>query len=166
MGRGAGGMGQRDTCAKAYIVKPFSMEYLKTVAANLINQRTNVIEWFVEKKKARTELLKVNSKDEGFLLKLVSYIEENHSNELAIDNIAEYCNVSRTEFYNKIKGLTASSPIYFVRKIKLNSALHLLEDGYNVSEAAFSTGFSDVKYFNRLFKIQFGYSPSKHRSET
>ena len=51
----------------------------------------------------------------------------------------------------------------FVRKIKLNIALHLLENGYNVSEVAFKTGFSDVKYFSRLFKIQFGYSPSKHR---
>jgi signal transduction histidine kinase/ligand-binding sensor domain-containing protein/DNA-binding response OmpR family regulator len=154
-----------ETGAEAYIVKPFSMEYLKTVACNLINQRTNVIEWFVEKKKMRTELLKVNSKDEGFLLKLVSYIEENLLKELAIDNLAEYCNVSRTVFYNKIKGLTGSSPIDFVRKIKLNNALHLLETGYNVSEAAFKTGFSDVKYFSRLFKNQFGYSPSKHRSE-
>lgn len=155
-----------ETGAKSYIVKPFSMEYLKTIAANLINQRTNVTAWFVEKKKTETDLPKVNSKDEYFLRKLVLYIEENQSKDFSIDTLAEHGNVSRTVFYNKIKGLTGSSPIEFVRKIKLNIALHLLENGYNVSEAAFKTGFSDVKYFSRLFKVQFGYSPSKHRSDT
>ena len=155
-----------ETGAEAYILKPFSMEYLKTVAANLISQRTNVIARFVDKKETKTELLKVNSKDEDFLMKLISFIEENLSKDSAMDSLAEYSNISRTVFYNKIKGLTGSSPIDFVRKIKLNSALQLLENGCNVSEAAFKTGFSDVKYFSRLFKVQFGYSPSKHRSDT
>lgn len=154
-----------ETGAEAYIVKPFSMEYLKTVATNLVNQRTNVIDWFVEKKNTKTVLPKVNSKDEDFLLKLILYIEENQSIDLSINNLAEYCNISRTVFYNKIKGLTGSSPIDLVRKIKLNTALQLLDKGYNVSEVAFKTGFSDVKYFSRLFKVQFGYPPSKHRTD-
>jgi len=153
-----------ETGAEAYILKPFSMEYLKTVASNLINQRTNVIDWFVEKKKTETNIPKVNSKDEDFLSRLVAYIEDNISMDLSIDNLAGYCNVSRTVFYNKVKGLTGSSPIDFMRKVKLNNALQLLENGYNVSEAAFKTGFSDVKYFSRLFKVQFGYPPSKHKT--
>jgi CheY-like chemotaxis protein len=153
-----------ETGAEAYIVKPFSMEYLKTVAVNLISQRINVIDWFIEKKKTEKNLPKVNSKDEDFLLKLVSYIEANISKDLTIDSLAEYCNVSRTVFYNKVKGLSGSSPIDFMRKVKLNAALQLLENGFNVSEAAFKTGFSDVKYFSRLFKLQFGYPPSKHKS--
>ncbi len=154
-----------ETGAEAYIVKPFSMEYLKTVAANLINQRTKVVARFIDKKETKPELLKVNSKDEEFLLKLIDFIENDLSKDLSIDILAEYCHVSRTVFYNKIKGLTGSSPIDFVRKIKLNGAVRLLANGYNVSEAAFKTGFTDVKYFSRLFKIQFGYSPSKHKSD-
>ena len=155
-----------ETGAEAYIVKPFSMPYLKTVAMNLISQRTNVMTWFVEKKSNKTGSPKVNSKDEAFLLELIEFIKENQSKDISIDNLADHCNVSRTVFYNKIKGLTGSSPIDFVRKIKLNGALSLLENGYNVSEAAFNTGFTDVKYFSRLFKSQFGYSPSKHKIDT
>lgn len=154
-----------ETGAEAYIVKPFSMEYLKTVASNFINQRTNVLSWFVEKRKLNTAVPKVNSKDDALLSKLVKYIEENHERNFSIENLAEYCNISRTVFYNKIRGLTGSSPIDFVRKIKLNTARTFLEGGENVSQAAFKTGFSDVKYFSRLFKIHFGYSPSKHKSE-
>jgi YesN/AraC family two-component response regulator len=154
-----------ETGAEAYIVKPFSMEYLRTVASNLIYQRKNVIEWYVEKKKTKSELPKVNSKDKDFLMKLITYIEENQSKDLSIDDLAEYCNISRTVFYNKIKGLTGTSPIDFLRKIKFNTAIRLLENGYNVSEVAFKTGFTDVKYFSRLFKIQFGYPPSKHKQD-
>jgi AraC-like DNA-binding protein len=47
----------------------------------------------------------------------------------------------------------------------MNIAARLLENGYNVSEAAYRTGFSDVKYFSRLFKVQFGYSPSRYKTE-
>jgi signal transduction histidine kinase/ligand-binding sensor domain-containing protein/DNA-binding response OmpR family regulator len=153
-----------ETGAEAYIVKPFSMEYLKTMAVNLINQRGNVVKWFLGKKNSRNELPKVDLKDEAFLFKLISYIESNLSNEFSIENLAHHCNISRTVFYNKLKGLTGSSPIDFVRKIKLNNALNLLESGHNVTEVAFKTGFTDVKYFSRLFKHQFGYSPSKHKT--
>jgi AraC-like DNA-binding protein len=47
----------------------------------------------------------------------------------------------------------------------MNIACKLLEKGFNVSEAAYKTGFSDVKYFSRLFKAQFGYLPSRLKSE-
>ena len=53
----------------------------------------------------------------------------------------------------------------FIRRMKLDIAARLLDNGYNVSEAAYKTGFSDVKYFSKLFKTQFGHSPSRHRVE-
>ena len=155
-----------ETGAEAYIVKPFNMEYLKTVAGNLINQRAKVIASFIGKKSEQMDLPRVNSKDKEFLTRLVSFIEEKYSTDCSIEILAEHCNVSRTVFYNKIKGLTGSSPIDFVRKIKLNIAANLIEEGYNVSEVSFKTGFTDVKYFSRLFKLQFGHSPSHHKSDT
>jgi AraC-like DNA-binding protein len=83
-----------------------------------------------------------------------------------MDEIASFCCVGRTVFYNKVKGLTGLGPLEFVRKIKLKIAAQLLEKGYNVSEVAYKTGFSDVKYFSRQFKILYGFSPSKQKSVT
>jgi signal transduction histidine kinase/ligand-binding sensor domain-containing protein/AraC-like DNA-binding protein len=154
-----------ETGAEAYIVKPFNIEYLKTVAGNLISQRSKVIARFIDNKPVEADL-KVTSKDQEFLKKIVSYINNNYSSSFSIDILAENCNVSRTVFYNKIKGLTGSSPIEFVRKMKLNLAIKLLENGFNVSEAAYRTGFSDVKYFSKLFKAQFGYNPSRHKIDS
>lgn len=154
-----------ETGAEAYIVKPFNMEYLKTVAANLLSQRAIVLAYLLNNKTNDTETIKINSKDDEFLKKIVSYVEKNCATDLSINILADHCNVSRTVLYNKIKGLTGFSPVEFTRRLKMNIAAKLLENGYNVSEAAYKTGFSDVKYFSKLFKAQFGYTPSRHKSD-
>ncbi len=148
--------------ADAYIVKPFNTSYLKAVTNNLIEQRRHVIAKFRDNKTIDPSTLKVNSKDEEFLQKLVRYVEDNHSEEFTIEELAGTLCVSRTVFYNKVKGLTGLSPVEFVRQLKLKIAAHLLTQGYNVSEAAINVGFSDARYFSRQFKALFGYLPSKH----
>jgi signal transduction histidine kinase/DNA-binding response OmpR family regulator len=154
-----------ETGAEAYIVKPFNMEYLKTVASNILSQRTKLLAYFLSNKTDGAENVRINSKDDEFLKRIVSYVEENCAKDLSINTLADHSNVGRTVLYNKIKGLTGFSPVEFIRKLKMNIAARLLENGYNVSEAAYRTGFSDVKYFSRLFKVQFGYSPSRYKTE-
>jgi len=153
------------TGAEAYIVKPFNMEYLRTVASNLLNQRAKVLAYLLNNKTDGAEAVKISSKDGEFLKKIIKYVEENYSADFSISILADSCNVSRTVLYNKIKGLTGFSPLEFIRRMKMNIAVKLLDKGFNVSEAAYRTGFSDVRYFSRMFKAQFGYSPSRHKSE-
>jgi signal transduction histidine kinase/ligand-binding sensor domain-containing protein/DNA-binding response OmpR family regulator len=154
-----------ETGAESYIVKPFNMEYLRTVAASLLSQRARILAYFLNNKTDGAEVIKINSKDGEFLKKIIKYVEENYATDFQINILTDLCNVSRTVLYNKIKGLTGYSPVEFVRRMKLDFAARLLDNGYNVSEAAYKTGFSDVKYFSRLFKAQFGHSPSRHKVE-
>ncbi len=154
-----------ETGAESYIVKPFNMEYLKTIAAGLLNQRNRIIAYYTGKRTNGKDSLKITSKDGEFMNRLVLYIEENYTGDMSVSMLADHCNVSRTVLYNKIKGLTGLGPVDFVRRMKMNIGRNLLENGYNVSEAAYKTGFSDVRYFSRLFKAEFGYSPSKIKSE-
>jgi signal transduction histidine kinase/DNA-binding response OmpR family regulator/ligand-binding sensor domain-containing protein len=151
--------------ADAYLPKPFNTKLLQTVALNLIEQRKRIIAKFRDNKTIDPETLKVTSKDEEFLQALVSFIQNNYSNEFSIEELAEQLCVSRTVFYNKVKGLTGMSPVEFVRQIKLKIAAQLLDKGYNVSEVSFKIGFNDVKYFSKQFKNLFGYPPSKHKVE-
>ncbi|MFW6371276.1 MAG: response regulator, partial [Bacteroidota bacterium] len=151
--------------ADAYVPKPFNAKLLNTVAHNLIDQRKRIISKFRDNKTIDPETLKVTNKDEQFLKDLVDYIKNNYTEEFSIEELAEKSYVSRTVFYNKIKGLTGMSPVEFVRQIKLKIAAQLLENGYNVSEVSYQIGFNDVKYFSRQFKKLFGHPPSKHKSE-
>ncbi len=151
-----------ETGAEAYITKPFNSGYLKAMAQNLMDQRRNIISKFRDNKTINPATLKVNSKDEEFLKQLVSFIDNNHSEEFSIETLAEKMCVSRTVFYNKVKGLTGLSPVEFVRQLKLKIAAQFIDQGYNVSEAAIKVGFSDTRYFSRQFKALFGHLPSKH----
>jgi signal transduction histidine kinase/ligand-binding sensor domain-containing protein/CheY-like chemotaxis protein/AraC-like DNA-binding protein len=151
--------------AEAYILKPFNFDYLRAVTNTLLSQRQKIMARFAGKNDVIVDTVKVATRDEAFLKKVVEFIDNNYENDFSIDKLAEYCCVGRTVFYNKIKGLTGFGPLEFVRKIKLKIASQLLDKGYNVSEVAYKTGFSDVKYFSRQFKAQYGHSPSKQNSK-
>jgi len=147
--------------AEAYITKPLNIQYLKAVIDTFNQQRQLLISKFRNNNTINPKTLKINFKDEEFLKKLVEYIEENYSQDLSVEILSNHCCVSRTVLYNKVKGLTGLSPLEFVRQMKLKIANQLLQKGYAVSEVAFQVGYSDIKYFSKLFKKQYGYPPSK-----
>ncbi|MCF0190903.1 MAG: response regulator [Marinilabiliaceae bacterium] len=161
----------------AFISKPFNMEHLRTIIDNIFVRKSQLVTQItgvpisIESSSSSANIknpgnyqdisLHIPSKDEEFLKELVHFTEENFKQDLAIDDFASHFNMSRTVFYNKVKGLTNQSPLEFVRQIKFKIAAELLKKGYNVSEVAFEIGYSDVKYFSRQFKAQFGYTPSQ-----
>jgi len=150
--------------AEAYVLKPFNMGVLKSMVHNLLQQRKLLLKKFRDKQDVSISDLKFTSRDQEFMDNLVKYIEKNYGNpELTINHLAEFSCVSRTVFYNKVKTLTGISPVEFLRQIKLKIAAKMLENGYNVSEAALNIGFNDTRYFSRQFKELFGESPSQYK---
>lgn len=109
--------------------------------------------------------INILSKDEEFVREMVKFTEDNYRDDLSIDRFAEHFHMSRTVFYNKVKGLTGQSPLEFVRQIKFKIAEQLLQKGYNVSEVAYEIGYSDVKYFSKQFRQQYGVAPSLIKKE-
>ena len=155
-----------------FIEKPFNIEHVKAVIANLLQKREQLTALLAGLPGAsiKAEDQKINltimSKDQEFVRELVKFTEENYKQDLSIDQIADHFHMSRTVFYNKVKGLTEQSPLEFVRRIKFKIAEQLLRKGYNVSEVAFEIGYSDVKYFSKQFRTIFGYSPSQIKRGT
>ena len=79
--------------------------------------------------------------------------------------MTEKLQISRTKFYNKVKGLTGENPNVFFKTYKLNRAAELLSEGiYNISEVADMTGFATLSHFSASFKKQFRESPSKYKA--
>ena len=86
--------------------------------------------------------------------------------EFNVEKLVELSYVSRTVFYNKIKGLTGLSPVEFLRQVRLKIAGQLLTDSdYNISEIAFMAGFNNVKYFRQHFKATYGTTPNQYKSQ-
>ncbi|MGX5689728.1 helix-turn-helix domain-containing protein [Arcticibacter tournemirensis] len=79
--------------------------------------------------------------------------------------LAGHLNMSRSTLYRKIKVLVGLSPNEFIKNIRLKHACRIMskDKSISVSEVAFSTGFSDPRYFATCFKSEFGITPSEYQ---
>ncbi len=151
-----------ETGADAYVPKPFNMRFLKVLVKNTLEKRSNMYRAFSQKNVIIPSEFSTNKIDEEFLKKVIQYIELNIENtELTVDLLAQNMNLSRSQVYRKIKALTDLTANEFIRQIRLKKALNLLSEGnLNISEIAYSVGFSSQSYFTRSFKEYYGKSPS------
>ena len=97
----------------------------------------------------------------------MNYIEANLTEPtLNVEDLGKEVFMSRVTLYRKIKALTNQTAIEFIRTIRLRRAAQLLENsGYNVGEVAYMVGFTDVDYFRKCFKEQFGKTPKEYTNE-
>ena len=77
--------------------------------------------------------------------------------------LADTMAMSRSNLQRKIKGLTGTVPTEYIRLIRLKTAAKLLKNGeYRINEVCYLTGFSNMSYFSRRFKQQFGMLPKDY----
>lgn len=153
-----------ETGADAYVTKPFNSNVLQAQIRNLLEQRQRLRELFSQGSAIEIKKIAINVTDEAFLNKVIQHINENlEDEEFNINALAEILNMSRSQFYRKIKALTNQSLLDFVTTIRMNKALeYLLSGEYNISETAFKVGYSMSSNFTRTFTRHFGVSPSKY----
>lgn len=93
----------------------------------------------------------------------IKYIDENFSKKsIDIPYLSEMCGISETYFRKLFLKAYGTSPIKYVRSLKIERAKALLSSGlYSVTEAAELSGWNDEAYFSREFKKTVGVSPSE-----
>ena len=91
-----------------------------------------------------------------------SYIDYNVYEKLTLSDIAKTAHLSVSQTERVFKAKYGISPVKYVIEKKLEAAASLfITSFFNVSEVSTRLGFSDVKYFSRLFKAKFGKPPSE-----
>ncbi|MEN8118607.1 MAG: helix-turn-helix domain-containing protein, partial [Bacteroidota bacterium] len=93
-------------------------------------------------------------------------ILENLDNEnFGVKDLAGEVGISRFQLYRKIQLITNKSVSQFIREVRVEKALELLNKGeQTVSEIAYQVGFSSPSYFNKCFKEKYGFSPGEAKS--
>ena len=89
----------------------------------------------------------------------IKYLEQNFQNDITIDEIAKFASMSVATLHKNFKKATSLSPIQFIKQLRLHNAHSLLMSGYNASNAAFESGYTNSAQFSREFKRLFTYSP-------
>lgn len=87
-------------------------------------------------------------------------IHENYQAPMRVDALAGLVNMSPSAFHKAFKEVTASSPIQYLKRIRLDRARTLLmTQGVRVNEAATQVGYESASQFSREFKRYFGMPP-------
>ena len=108
---------------------------------------------------------KNTSESGGKIAPALSYINENLTRELSIDDMAAMCYMSRSYFMRLFKTQTGCTVHNYRRQKRLVLAARLIREGMSASAAAAECGFSDYSAFHRAFTKTFRVSPGKIKKQ-
>ena len=98
------------------------------------------------------------------LLPLISFIENNYSQNFTTADLARSANISESGVYKLFTAYSNKSPKQYIRECRLSHAVNLLLNSTKpIAGIALETGFYDQFYFSKEFKKEFGVSPSEYR---
>ncbi|HLP05716.1 MAG TPA: two-component regulator propeller domain-containing protein [Paludibacter sp.] len=150
--------------ADDYLTKPFDMTLLvqriKSVIRNRILIREKALKLIKEN---NNEPILSNENNDKFVKKALEVVRKNIADTgFGKDEFASAMNVSSSLLYKKIKSLTDQSPVDFIKTIRLNHALELLQSKkHSVTEISEMCGFASIGYFSTVFRKFYGKSPSE-----
>ena len=151
--------------ADIYLKKPVNKQILLLSLSNRFKQQARIREYYAKHYFAQTNDTEtsINKRDAEFMKQLTEVIEKNLSNaDIDVLQIASTLAMSRRTLYSKVKALTGQSVVEFIRNYRLRKAAQILaEEDISISMVMDRVGIDNASYFSRIFKKEFGESPSE-----
>ena len=95
---------------------------------------------------------------------VIRHVIQNHTQNITIDDLVKQFSCSRSKISHTFKAKTGKTFREYLTDLRLNDALSLLKySNLNITEIAYSIGFSDSVYFSNVFKKYVGVSPIVYR---
>lgn len=103
---------------------------------------------------------------EAFSEKLKAYLQKHYSEEVSLDDLASYFELAPAYCSALVKEATGNNFSKLLLETRIKRAKELLvETDLRIYEISERIGYSDVKYFNRIFKRETGVTPIRYREE-
>jgi AraC-like DNA-binding protein len=98
------------------------------------------------------------------ILKSLHYIHKNIDTPIDVGVLAEMCFLTKDHFIRLFKNEVNCTPGKYINSKKIETAqLRILVLDMSVKDVAYSLGFENISYFNRLFKKITGESPGEYK---
>ena len=96
----------------------------------------------------------------------IAYMETHYAERLTLEQLAETCSFSRSEFCRIFKRFTGRTPFAYLQHLRVRRSLPLLQNRtLSVTEVAERTGFAGASYYAEIFRRYMGMSPLEYRRE-
>ncbi len=153
--------------ADSYLTKPFEIELLEAHIDQLIRRNQELQSYFrSELTQASPDKPKTNG-DEKFIERVMSIIQANISNpEFGVELLCRDIGMSSTQLYRRLMSITHLSAGDVIKKYRIKKASLLLRNKEgNISEIMYSVGFSNLSYFSKCFKKEYGLTPKDYQQQ-
>lgn len=105
----------------------------------------------------------IRTQHQEFKTRINFHLEQHHSNpDYNVTRLSHDMGMSRSQLFRKCKSILGKSPVVLLKQYRLEKAKEYLKSGiYNVSEAAYLSGFNSLSYFSKSFKCYYHQMPSR-----
>ena len=149
-----------------YLTKPFSLSILKQSISGLLFNREKLRYYYTNNIYRIEPESRFGNQEQSFITKMNDIIKLNIEDpKFSVEDLADKLGVSRVQLYRKVKAIIGINISDHINNVKLEKAAELLKaNEMNISEIAYSLGFSSPNYFSTAFKNKFGISPKEYKS--
>ncbi|MEM9846989.1 MAG: ATP-binding protein [Bacteroidota bacterium] len=147
-----------------YIIKPFEEEELLVRIDNLLQNQTNRQLTASVTSTAKQTIPRLSKEDQQWLVTFEQFVQKNLSNSiLSVPMLADQFSMSEATLFRQVKRITGLSTAQYLKDVRLEKALRLLENRTfnSIAKVAYAVGYGDPNTFSRAFKGRFGKAPSK-----
>lgn len=96
------------------------------------------------------------------IARVLRYIHTHYAQPLTTNELARMARMSVSVFHQNFKLVTDTSPIQYIKQVRLHRARTLMAyDGHNAGTAANEVGYESQSQFGREFKRLFGVTPAQ-----
>lgn len=152
--------------AEAYIKKPFLAEELLICIEKILENRKILKEKYLNIIETNGCDNKLHNDDNmKFLQKVINIIHSELNNpEFNATFVADKMAISTSQLSRKLNQITGFSTSSYILQVKFSKAKKMLHNtSITVGEVADTCGFYDLSYFSRMFKKEFGITPSQYQ---
>lgn len=115
---------------------------------------------------ADSSVYRCAGKNQDRLLTMLSFIQENYAEKLALEQIADAASISTRECLRCFRESIRQSPMDYLIEYRVQVAKKLLETtNLSITEIALRCGFNSNSYFTKIFHRSCGKTPNAYRKE-
>jgi len=111
------------------------------------------------------KIIKKNNEYVNRINTVLDYLNNNYSQELSLESLANIANFSKYHFHRIFKGVVGESLYKYIQRIRIEKAAHSLmySDKKSITEIALDCGFNNSASFARIFNEHFNMSATTWR---
>ena len=146
-----------------YLLKPVDFNDLQRCIQKIMARRQRDSQGQAEASPALS--LDPGAVSNRYAAEMLRYILEHYAERISITDLSQKLNVSCTHLNAKFKAEVGYTFRDFLNYYRISRAMELQKQGnLKMYEIAEMVGFSDYKYFNKVYKKYVGYPPNKSLS--